>query len=397
IIYADPFGGTWSGDVNEFGEFNPVVLGPGFHNATYYYTDFNGCSNQEDVTFIVNDPVTITFPGDSVFCQSDGPTTLQALPVGGQWSGSAISPAGLVNPSALTPGNYTVTYTYIQQPGGCTYEEDHLIRIVAAPNVRINGDSIFCKTAGLQTFTATPAGGTWIGANGGQVNPDTLSIGNHTIRYRVNYGGNCTIEIPKQITVTAPPTAILSGSGTLCPGGTEEVELTITLTGAGPWEITYTLDNVQQVPVTAGSSPYILRVSEQGTYELVDVTDAGDCVNSATGTADVITVTPLSIQNLNTECNPTNTHYTVTFEIQGGDPASYNVSGISGSVSSTPPYIFTSDLIPSGQGFNFTVSDNSGCAPVSDGVPIVDCACLTEVGNMNLQQIRECGPGTITA
>src|SRR5690606_26196544 len=36
IIYADPFGGTWSGDVNEFGEFNPVVLGPGFHNATYY-------------------------------------------------------------------------------------------------------------------------------------------------------------------------------------------------------------------------------------------------------------------------------------------------------------------------------------------------------------------------
>jgi len=70
-------------------------------------------------------------------------------------------------------------------------------------------------------------------------------------------------------------------------------------------------------------------------------------------------------------CDPTNTTYTVSFTIQDGDPTSYVISGGTGTLAGN---IFTSDPIPSGVAYSFTVDDGFGCTPL-DVNGLFECAC----------------------
>lgn len=391
-----PFGGTWSGDVDAFGEFNPIDLGPGVFNATYEYEDFYGCSSTASTPFEILNPVDIFFLGDSTFCASQGPVTLQATPTGanGSWSGAIVNANGQIDPSSLTPGTYTVTYNYIDQ-GGCEASEDLTVTISPPPVISINGDLEVCQTSGIITYTATPVGGSWGGvANAnGEVDANALAPGTHIVSYTVPYANGCLETFEQTITVDPPPTAEISGTGTVCPGGNAEADLTVVLTGAGPWQLTYSINGAPQVPVTVNSSPYTITTDQPGDYAIVSVTDAEGCTNSGTGAATVQELTPLSITGLDGTCDGTNTNFTLTFTINGGDPGSYMVAGVTGTLTGN---MFTSDPIASGTNVMITVSDNSGCAPVSDNI-LIDCACETEVGSMNTGIIRNCGPGTLTA
>ncbi|MBL7718889.1 MAG: hypothetical protein JNL72_08640, partial [Flavipsychrobacter sp.] len=70
------------------------------------------------------------------------------------------------------------------------------------------------------------------------------------------------------------PTATIQGSGTICSGNSTNI--TVTLTGSGPWSITYH-DGSSNVPVTGiGTSPHVFSVSPSvsSTYTLVSVSDA---------------------------------------------------------------------------------------------------------------------------
>lgn len=73
------------------------------------------------------------------------------------------------------------------------------------------------------------------------------------------------------------PTAVISGSGSVCDGATN---VTVTLTGQQPWTITYT-DGINPPTVVAGinSSPYVFSVSPSitTTYTLLSVNDASGC------------------------------------------------------------------------------------------------------------------------
>ena len=397
MIEADPFGGVFSGDVDEFGEFNPINLGAGNFTATYTYVDFSGCEYIESTVFFVDPPQDIVF-GDSIFCQNQGPVILTATPTNsGSWSGSIVSPSGEINPSSLALGDYVVTYSFVQQPGGCDVSEDVTITIQGVPNASIAGDTSLCQTSSIQMFTGTPSGGVWAGvadANG-NVDPSSLTPGNHIVSY-IATTGNCSTQVDQEITVTAAPTASISGNPTICQGSNAQAVLDITLTGTGPWTVNYTLDGVAQVPLTITSSPFQLMTNQPGSYQLVDVEDANSCTNTASGTASITELTPLAITNITSACNGTNTGFTIQFEITGGDPTTYQVTGITGNLSATAPFIFTSQDIPSGTAVNFTVSDNSGCPSVSDMLT-VDCACETEIGAMNSTPIEICGTGMATA
>ena len=151
-----------------------------------------------------------------------------------------------------------------------------------------------------------------------------------------------------------------------------------------------------RIPINATGSPHQHSVGQPGIYEITSVTDASGCVGTVSGMATVTQITPLAISNIQTQCDPTNTNYVLTFEITGGDPTTYMVAGVTGTISPTAPFIFTSQNIPQGTTTNFTVSDNSACAAVSDNVT-VNCACTTEVGNMDPTLISICGTGAATA
>lgn len=83
----------------------------------------------------------------------------------------------------------------------------------------------------------------------------------------------------------ALPTAVLiSGDQQVCEGGM--AELTVELSGAAPWTLEMA-DGMGTMEITA--SPYVMQMYPElnTTYALLEVTDANNCVNQASGQAAV--------------------------------------------------------------------------------------------------------------
>src|SRR5690606_29168049 len=68
-------------------------------------------------------------------------------------------------------------------------------------------------------------------------NPSAVAIGG-TYYIRATNGEGCSITAPVIVSISPVPTAILSGPAAICSG--EQIILTVTLAGTGPFNFTYT-------------------------------------------------------------------------------------------------------------------------------------------------------------
>lgn len=209
-----------------------------------------------------------------------------------------------------------------------------------------------------------------------------------------------TVSGSATVTENPQPTAVLSGNASICQGSGDMANLTVTLTGTAPWTVSYTVNSTPVAPVNFMSNPGTLSISEAqaGDIEITGVTDGNGCTNTGDGTVITVEVNDAPIvSNIMTPCNATNDAFTVTFEITGGDPANYTVNGSNVGISTGPPYIFTSNEIPSGMGYDFTVDDANNCNPANVAQASVICACDTEVGTMDQTAMNICGDGPAMA
>ncbi|MFK7808679.1 MAG: gliding motility-associated C-terminal domain-containing protein, partial [Saprospiraceae bacterium] len=134
-----------------------------------------------------------------------------------------------------------------------------------------------------------------------------------------------------------------------------------------------------------GQTTQTITVSGAGTYSVV----AGDPSSSCFGT-DEISVTvhdPPSLVSSMVACNDTNTFYTVTIEVTGGDADSYIMDGPGGSFNGN---IYTSVPIPKDEAYTFFLSDGVSCIPVASG-GIYDCDCTSDGGALENTPITICG------
>lgn len=91
-------------------------------------------------------------------------------------------------------------------------------------------------------------------------------------------------------------------------------------------------------------------------------------------------------------CNSTNTGYTVSFSVTGGN-APYTVSGLAGTFSGNT---FTSPVLPNGSSYSFSVKDINGCqAAVVSGMHT--CPCATYAGTMAVTPAVFCTSDPATA
>ncbi|MBK8490525.1 MAG: hypothetical protein IPL49_06335 [Saprospirales bacterium] len=125
-----------------------------------------------------------------------------------------------------------------------------------------------------------------------------------------------------------------------------------------------------------------------GTYGIVSVTDANGCMEVGAGTSVVTVNTAPTVSNIQVTCNPTNTGYTVSFTINGGDPGSYTVDGSGAGITGG---VFTSAEIPNGDGYSFVVDDANNCNPVTVEAPQVLCDCTSSAGDMDAGMQSDCG------
>ena len=169
------------------------------------------------------------------------------------------------------------------------------------------------------------------------------------------------------------PDAFLNSGISLYPGAWSYIS------GPGSASITTPQNNTSAVNVSVLGT-YIFRWTEaNGICIASDEVQATFWDSPAPGTPVI-------------SCNSTNTGYTVSFSVTGGNPP-YTVSGLAGSFTGNT---YTSTLLPNGSSYSFSVKDLNGCqAAVVSGTHT--CPCATYAGTMAVTPAVFCASDPATA
>jgi PKD repeat protein len=279
--------------------------------ATYTVTPVSqfGCTGTTIPVIITVNPEPIPQPisGRDKICVTDKNIVYNVSAVGGStfhWTVDAAvgtktfdfnTNAILIDAAPVAgSGNILVTETNSYT---CTGDASALsVQVYAQPvPENIVGSTIVCANS-TEIYSVTARAGSiynWTVPGGAAIigDPSASSItivfanvgGTISVR-ETNAAGCITNHNPMAVTVNPLPTATISGGGTICDGASRN--LTVTFTGVGPYTFTYALNGVPQAPVATGANPYTLNVTLDGTYTIVNVTDA-NCTNNGTGTTTV--------------------------------------------------------------------------------------------------------------
>jgi gliding motility-associated-like protein len=192
------------------------------------------------------------------------------------------------------------------------------------------------------------------------------------------------------------PTAILSGSGGICEGSSDCVNLEVILDQQPGWSIRYKVNEIEQPQISGiTSSPFTLEVCEPGDVELIEVIDGNGCVGTTSG---IVSIENLEIPTVSIDtflCDPaTGATYQVVLEISGGSGTYFVDSPTLGGTLTGSTY--TSGIIISEQPYEFEIYDSNNCDTVLiQGTHV--CNCLNEVGDMGTNLIEVCDPGSAIA
>ncbi len=200
------------------------------------------------------------------------------------------------------------------------------------------------------------------------------------------------LTAPVTVTATPLPTFSIGTDATICAG--ENATLVYNFTGNGPFSVSLSdgSNTISRTGLVNGDTE-LFNPSTSTTYTPVSVTDALGCTGTVSGSATINVNDPLQVVDLIESCNSNFDAYTVTFEIVGGDPATYAVTGNTGTLVGTQ---FTSDAIPAGTAYSFTVSDAGPCADVTAS-GIQNCTCSNDAGLMDANPIEVCADESVTA
>lgn len=124
------------------------------------------------------------------------------------------------------------------------------------------------------------------------------------------FSDSLTCTLTKQYTAPAEicPQAQISGGGEICNDGTSTANITISITGIGPFDFTYAINGVPQTPVTGyiGPLPYVFGTNIPGNYTMVSLSNAACPGPGSVSGSAVVIVNPLPVPTItgnNTVCS----------------------------------------------------------------------------------------------
>ncbi len=182
-------GGTWSGgSVGTNGIFDPSIYPFGAYSITYS-VGTGSCSTSTSQTITVIASPSAAWNNTINIAECDNPIDLNALVTGtsgGTWSGSGVNAAGIFDPSGMSVGAYSITYSV--GGGLCQDVVGGIITVASGPDASWTLQNLeTCDTAiDLNTLVTGTSGGSWSGTgvtNAGVFNPAILAPGNYSITY----------------------------------------------------------------------------------------------------------------------------------------------------------------------------------------------------------------------
>ena len=281
---------------------NPTIPGAttaasGVYSVT---VTVNGCTSPAGTTTALVRPLpTAAVSGGGAICAGTGSAAIQAALTGtGPWtvvwsdgvtqSNVVSSPATRsVSPAGAT--TYTVTSVSDASCTG-TSSGSAAVTVNPRPTASAGGSAEICAGASAPLSGSGGVSCSWAPAaglsNAASCAPVATPASTTTYTLTVTDANGCTSNNAPSVTVTVDPkpTAAVSGSAAICPGGATLVQAV--LTGTAPWTVTWS-DGVTQSGVAA--SPATRSVSPAGTttYTVTALSDA-HCAGTASGSAAVV-------------------------------------------------------------------------------------------------------------
>jgi len=262
-----------SDDQGSAGTTNTILVSPTINLTGYTAASMTFYHNYRHVT------------GDQAYVElsTDGgstwPTQLQTYT-----STQGVSNGFVLVTTNLTPyiGNatvkirfrYTATFGYWWAIDNINITGDQTSGITWSPNT-----GLYTDAAGTAAYTGTAAATVY-------ANPATTT----TYTATATNGIGCTRTSTRTVTVR-DNAAVISGTAGICSGASTPI--TITFSGSGTWNVTYTNGTTPVTVNNIATSPYTFNVSPTTTttYSLISVSNQYGCSGTISGSA-VITVTP---------------------------------------------------------------------------------------------------------
>ena len=217
-----PAGGVWTdaagraGVVTANGDFDPVAAGAGLTTLEYTFTDGACSTTGTREVFVIEKPeVAVAEPVLDV-CETETYFVLNnGNPTGGWYEGpGVIDPSGVMDPSTVGAGTYTLTYFY--RPAGmtCTGSVDFQVNVRPGPLAAIDAPDFACVGEAV-TFRPAGSGGVrylWRTSDDPPVREESpvftfTTQGIHTVTLTAYNAFGCPSTVVKQIHVTGVPVA----------------------------------------------------------------------------------------------------------------------------------------------------------------------------------------------
>lgn len=253
-------------------------------------------------------PITQASAIDPDVCEGED-IQLQATTFGNSsytWVGPNAYSSSQQNPTITNSTlNMGGTYTVTALENGCQSSSSVEITVSPTPNAQIAAQPSgpFCEDGVIETFTGSPAGGTWSGngitdQNAGTWDPSLAGTGTHTISYSVP-GGQCPAVGTRDIVVNATPNVVFNAVPTsgCSPLNVRFYNGTLN-TNSVIWDF-----GDGQTNNAASSVDSVDHTYQGGTYDVSLTVEANGCSNSTTLTNYInVTQTPAaSFNSVNTD------------------------------------------------------------------------------------------------
>ena len=282
-----PTGGNYSGNNINNGIFYSNNNNIGINNINYTYTDTNSCSNNQNISLMVNDLINISNSNNLIkeFCLNDSISVLNNyLPIGGTYYGNGIS-NNQFNPSLAGIGQQIINYEYIDS-NGCLSNIIDTFNVNALPIVNLTSIETCENSLPITLNNGLPSGGTYFG-NGvfnGSFNPININPGNSTLSYLITDSNNCSNSDTSFIKINQNPVVSLNLMDNLCRN-----EGLINLTGGQPNGGNYSGSGV------LGNFLNTFALNTGYSYISYSYTDSNSCSSSTIDSINILQEPTISI------------------------------------------------------------------------------------------------------
>ncbi len=390
----DP-GGYWEVEGDPIPEFNPGLLGAGFHNVSYTLGD-PPCENTLNILVEIEPLPQAGWTPPDTLCSLNGPIDLfDYLDAGtddtGSWQLDDVPIPSVFDPADHPAGDYTLTYIVGFFP--CDDRDSHQIHISGPANAAWTAPDPICQSGDtlilddLLSPGATPGGRWRIDGQLDSILPLSSDTGAYLLTYEAGPAG-CADALTDTVFLAAGPAAAFSLSAdTICLD--ESVLLTVDAIPPASALVDWQLSGGTTDPLLPADT-FEIRWPDTGRKALVlSITDNG-CTAVQRDTVTVLPVPDAPVP----ECGPATTGSLVVTWPELNDTVDYRVqiTGLDTLVTDTN-FVSLTNLEP-GQTYEFFVQalhpqgcpseeptalicSTLPCPDLTISFPAIDTVCLT--------------------